>query len=624
MLSPQVKCICAFKIKSIFSLLLVLYKNILMLNFKLLLLILHFSLICYSSIAQEPKTAATSDSTNLNEALLIKDEQQRRIDSLVKVQLNKELAAVSGNTKRTKELETKLREIAVSDSLRVIAQTQKLKILKKTTRGYPVILNQDTLFSIFTRTGSFNAKVRAKAISLKIEKLYEDPFFKSDSLLITENEGSFDLVYKNDDVIISVGTLDGLWFGKTNAELAREYLKIIKESIIKERESHSLLNLLKRIGLVILIIVILAILISALNKVFKRISGFISSNKERYLNGLRLKNAKIITADHLEVALQRLNTIVKILVIILIVYLSLPLLFSIFPETEAWTGTLIGWILSPLRSAAKAILDYLPDLFKVIVICLIFKYLLKGIKYLFYEMKRGNIQFRGFHADWAIPTFNILRFILYAFMLVLIFPFLPGSGSPAFQGVSVFLGILISLGSSSAITNIVAGLVITYMRPFRIGDRVKIGDVTGDVVEKSMLVTRIKTIKNEDITVPNSMVLSSSTINYSSHTKNEKQGLIVHYTVTIGYDVPWQRVYQLLIESALKTVHVMEDPKPFVLQTSLDNFYISYQVNAYTKEANKQALIYSNLFENIQEIFKQANVEIMSPSYHVVRDGGKE
>jgi len=136
-----------------------------------------------------------------------------------------------------------------------------------------------------------------------------------------------------------------------------------------------------------------------------------------------------------------------------------------------------------------------------------------------------------------------------------------------------------------------------------------------------MLVIRVKTIKNEDVTVPNSMVLSSSTINYSSHTKNE--GLIVHYTVTIGYDVPWQQAYALLTEAALKTVHILETPKPFVLQTSLDDFYISYQINAYTEEANKQAVIYSNLLEHIQDVFNATGIEIMSPNYHVVRDGGK-
>jgi len=594
--------------------------------FRIKILLFYIIFICSVSFceAQKAPDTAGSSSSTMNEALLIKEEQQKRIDSLVKVQLQQELAAASGNLKRTEELETKLRQIAIDDSLRNINQLTKLNALKKTTKGYPVRLNQDTLFFVYTRTGSFNARDRAASISAKIEKLYDDPFYKPDSLLISENEGSYDLIYKNTDIIISVGNLDGLWFGKKNADLAKEYLQEIKQVIAKERQSHSLINWAKRIGLVILIIVILVLIVSVINRFFRRIARFISANKEKYLNGLRLKSVKIITPEHLENALLRFNTVVRILVIVLMIYLSLPLLFSIFPETEAWTGTLLAWILGPLRSAAKAIVDYLPDLFKVLVIYFIFRYLLKGIRYLFYEIKLGNIQLRGFHADWAIPTFNILRFILYAFMLVLVFPFLPGSGSPAFQGVSVFLGILISLGSSSAITNIVAGLVITYMRPFRVGDRVKIGEVVGDVVEKTMLVTRIKTIKNEDITVPNSMVLSSSTINYSSYTKNEKQGLIVHYTVTIGYDVPWEQVYELLIRSALKTVHILEEPRPFVLQTSLDDFSISYQINAYTKEANKQALIYSSLLEHIQNEFKKDKVEIMSPNYHVVRDGGKE
>ncbi len=575
------------------------------------------------SIAQQ-KQPASADSSALNEALLIKDEQQKKIDSLVKQQLQQELSKVAGNNTRTKELEAQLRSISLADSLRNISQMKKLSALKKTTKGHPVKLNIDTLFYIYTRTGSFNPKERAEAISAKIEKLYKAAIFKPDSLIVVENEGNYDLTYNNDDVLISVGNLDGLWVGKTNANLAKEYQALIKQSIVRERDEHSLTNLIKRLGLVALIIFFLAVVVVIINKLFKRIANYISAHKEQYLSTLRLKQVKVITSAHLESGLLKFLAILKLLVIILIIYLSLPLLFSLFPETEGWTWTLLGWILGPLRSAGKAVVDYLPDFFKVIVIVLLFRFLLKGIRYLFYEIKRGNMQFRGFHADWAIPTFNILRFILYAFMLVLIFPFLPGSSSPAFQGVSVFLGILISLGSSSAITNIVAGLVITYMRPFRIGDRVKIGEVVGDVMEKSMLVTRIKTIKNEDVTVPNSMVLSSSTINYSSHTNKESQGLILHYTVTVGYDVSWQQVYQLLIDAALNTKNVQSHPKPFVLQMSLDDYYISYQINAYTQEANKQALIYSNLLENIQDVFRNAGIEIMSPSYHVIRDGGNE
>jgi small-conductance mechanosensitive channel len=167
----------------------------------------------------------------------------------------------------------------------------------------------------------------------------------------------------------------------------------------------------------------------------------------------------------------------------------------------------------------------------------------------------------------------------------------------------------------------VAGLVITYMRPFKIGDRVRIGDITGDVVEKTMLITRIRTIKNEDITVPNSAVMSSSTINYSANANPDRPGLILHTTVTIGYDTPWKKMHQALLDAAARTEYLQREPAPFVLQTSLDDFFVSYQLNAYTKEPNKQALIYSLLHQNIQDACNEAGIEIMSPHYHSVRDG---
>lgn len=586
-----------------------------MVYLRIWLFFMAFGCISQNSIAQQ---ANSTDSAALNEALLMKDEQQKKIDSIVREQLQRELAAVSGNAKRTEELEEQLHRIAVSDSLRTIHQLQKLSELKRTTQGYPVILLHDTLFYIYTKIGSFSAKERAAAVAGKVEKLYEAPFFEPDSMTVVENEGAWDIVYNSEEVILSVDNLDGLWFGKSNEILAREYAGIIVDNLVREREIHSFAHLLKRLGLVALIFAMLVIIVVVVNRIFRRTAAMIIGKKNWYRHGLRLRNVQFITAHHLKFVLLRLNVLVKMLVIVLVIYLSLPLLFSIFPETEALTGTLLNWILAPLRSAARAVISYLPNLFKIVIIYLIFKYLLRAIRYFFYEIERGNIQPGGFHADWAIPTFNILRVLLYAFMLVLVFPFLPGSGSPAFQGVSVFLGILISLGSSSAISNIVAGLVITYMRPFKVGDRVKIGEIVGDVMEKSMLVTRIKTIKNEDITVPNSTVLSSSTTNYSSYTKPEKEGLILHYTVTIGYDVPWQQVYDLLIMAAGKTPHLLEDPKPFVLQTSLDDFYVSYQVNAYTKEPGKQAQIYSHLLENIQNIFKEAGIEILSPTHTVI------
>ena len=181
-----------------------------------------------------------------------------------------------------------------------------------------------------------------------------------------------------------------------------------------------------------------------------------------------------------------------------------------------------------------------------------------------------------------MPTFHIARFLLYAFMIAMIYPYLPGSDSGVFQGISVFVGLIVSLGSSTVIGNIIAGLVITYMRPFKMGDRIKLNDTTGDIIEKTPLVTRIRTPKNEVVTVPNSFIMSSHTVNYS--TSAREYGLIIHSEVSIGYDIPWRQVNQILIDAALNTPGVVDDPRPFVLETSLSDWYPVYQINAYIRQ----------------------------------------
>ena len=247
------------------------------------------------------------------------------------------------------------------------------------------------------------------------------------------------------------------------------------------------------------------------------------------------------------------------------------------------------------------------------------RYFLRLVRFFFAEVESGHVQFEGFYAEWAQPTYKLLRVVVIAFAFVMAFPYIPGSSSPAFQGVSVFFGLLLSLGSSSAIGNIVAGIVITYMRPFKIGDRVKMSDTIGDVIEKNLLVTRIRTIKNVDVTVPNAIVLGSHITNFSAHEKSE--GLILHTSVTIGYDSPWVQVHELLIAAALVTESITQNKKPFVLQTALDDFYVEYQINAYTSDAKRMAVTLSELHKNIQNEFNRAGVEIMSPHYASLRDG---
>ncbi len=591
--------------------------------FSLIALIL-FSLFSITANAQK---SAVADSLyvdslrKVTEKMLLQQEKQRGLDSLIKLQLQKEISLAVGDQAKTKELADKLKQIAENDSIRKAESLKKIEILKENALGYAVAPFSDTLLYIYTKIGSFSAMDRASAISQRIVKLYSDPFFNPDSLAMIQSENGYDIQYNKESIILSVTEMDALWYGKDTKSLTQDYLGKIKDAIEARKKSNSLFNWLLRFAMVVLIILGLVGIVWLINRLFRKLSLFLANNRKKYFSGFSIRKVKIFSSEQLWQVILKAQYILKILVIILTVYLSLPLLFSVFPETKNWTNTLLNWVLTPARSAFSGIFHFLPNVFTILVIYFLFRYAIKGVKFFVDEIEKGTLQLAGFHADWAQPTFNILRFLLYAFMVVLIWPYLPGSGSTAFQGVSVFVGVLFSLGSSSAISNMIAGLVITYMRPFKIGDRVKIGDIVGDVMEKTALVTRIRTIKNEDITVPNSTVLSSNTINYSTNTKPDQNGLIMHTTVTIGYDVPWKKMHQALIDAALKTDMLEKEPMPFVLQTSLDDFYVSYQLNAYTREANMQAGIYSQLHQNIQDCCNEAGIEILSPHYRAMRDG---
>lgn len=498
-------------------------------------------------------------------------------------------------------------------------QVAKPNLLELKQKGYPVSPFKDTLFYVYNKVGSFSAENRANAITDKIRKLHEESFFKEDSIAVVPSDISQDIVYKNDFVIMSILDGDAKAENQTVTYIAKRNLNLIKKAIIFENQNNSLLP--KRLAYTALLILIIGIVLYFVGMAFNRIKLRILKNSDKYFKGFNYNSIKILSPQKQQSLFMRLYSFAKGITLVLIVYFSLPLLFSIFPATEAYTTTLLRWVLTPAKLAVMGFVDFLPSFVTIVVIVFIFKYAIKIIKFFFDEIKKENIKIEGFYTDWAMPTFNIVRFLLLAFMVVIIFPYLPGSDSPIFKGVSVFVGILVSLGSSNAIANMVAGLVITYMRPFKIGDFIKIGDVSGEVIEKTALVTRIRTPKFEDITIPNSTVLSSTSTNYSSNTKNINNGLLIHTTVSIGYDVPWAAIHKALIDAALKTDMVEKTPTPFVLQTSLDDFYVSYQINVYTKHPTKQPVIYSSLHQNIQDSFNEAGIEIMSPHYSALRDG---
>ena len=575
-------------------------------------------LLCVSSVAQ------TQDSLQerqlLSEILAI--EKQRILDSVKKAQLVARLDQLKeGDDSQKNELEQELAEIDLKESTAHSLRKARIDSLRSTAQGYPVLgVDGDTLFLLYSKTGALTASERAKSISEKIKNLYSDDFFGNNTLEVVASEDSFDIVYA-ETIVMNVSENDALWYQTDREALANDFKNRIETSIVESKANNSLSKILLRIGLALLVIGIVWFLVWLVGKGYRRLLYYIHQSKEKWLKNLSYKDYTFLSADQ---ELQVVLFIVKILrwvVLIVLVYIALPIIFSIFPVSRNWADKLFQLVWSPFKGVFVSIWEYLPNLFSILVIYFVMKYVIRFVRYIFKEIESEKLNISGFHSDWAKPTFSIVKFLLYAFMFVLIFPFLPGSDSDIFKGVSVFVGILFSLGSSTAIANMVAGLVITYMRPFKIGDRIKIGDVSGDVVEKTLLVTRVKTIKNEIITIPNSSVLSGNTTNYTSETA--EKGLILHTTVTIGYDVPWKDMHQVLIDAALKTDMILKDPMPFVLQTSLDDFYVSYQINAYTREASKQALIYSQLNQNIQDTCNERGIEILSPHYRAARDGNR-
>jgi small-conductance mechanosensitive channel len=566
------------------------------------------------------KTTPFSTSRQISQGIKIQQlTSEWMADSLKRADLESQIAELkSTDDLKRKVLVNELFVLKQKDQLLHIWQKKLIDSLRHFTKRFAVIPFGKPLFYIFARQGSFTPQDRAEAIGKRLLKLNEDYTFKPDSVMLVSSEQTMDIVYKG-NIIASVSDQDALWQNTTKEKLAAQWQQIIADAVVKYQHETSWGVLIKE-GLLALAVILLVIaLIFGITRLFKWILSRTVAQPMWYNKDVKIKNYTLLNASQGLKALHAIIKVFKWLIIILVIYLALPVLFGIFPFTGQISDTLLGYITAPLKNIILSVWDYIPNLITIIILVVIFRYVLKFFKYIKTEVEGGNLEIPGFYADWAGPTYQILRVLILAFMLIVLFPYLPGSNSPIFKGVSVFLGVLFTFGSAGALGNLVAGLVLTYMRAFKLGDRVKINDITGDIIGRSILVTRLRTPKNEIISIPNSTVISSHTVNYSSDATDH--GLILHTTVSIGYDAPWRQVHQLLIDAALNTAMIEQEPIPFVLQTSLDDYYVSYSLNAYTKEPNRQAHIYSQLHQNIQDEFNKAGVEIMSPHYKALRDG---
>ena len=493
---------------------------------------------------------------------------------------------------------------------------KEIEKLRNKMRGRPIVFEKDTLYYLYTSYGPYDIDTRVKYVEEKLEELYNDPYFVADSIKI-KPAGDYLSVMYNDKTITGVSIVDALWENSSQTELAQRYANIIKNTIVKYKEQNSLKSVLIRLAELLLVLFITFILVWAINRLFDFLKKITLNSEHRFLTSIRIRNYDFIKKPGIVKALVKILAILRIVFLLFLLITIIPLIFDIFSSTQYLSKIIVQWISEPIKNVGIAIIGYLPHLFYIVIIAVITRYVLKILRFFALEIERGILKIKGFHPEWAHTTYVLARMMLWVLALVIMFPHLPGSDSDAFKGISVFLGVLISLGSSSAISNAIAGIVISYMRPFQVGDWIKSGEIIGAVIEKNALVTRLKTINNEDITIPNSAILSGATMNFTSIGK--EIGLALNVQVKVRYDYSDNLVEELLIEAALKTNGISPKPHPYIFQISLSELNAVYELNAYTFHPENMYFIKSDLTKNIQSTFRQANIEIFSTQYVEIR-----
>ena len=486
--------------------------------------------------------------------------------------------------------------------------------------GSPVEIDGKPILLIYAPIGGFTPNDRASAIQQRIIALSRNTNMAIDAIH-AEDRGTWTEILAGSNRIMGITEGDAKAAERPRAELAEEYTEVLRLVVKQYREDHTWRRYWRGTLYAALASGCLAVLLVILF-LFRRSA---KSRIEVWLARRQAEGAPVPVSLRLRRYLGPpftaiFRTLFWVMVLALLQsYVAVVLRF--FPSTRYTSYRITNLLFSEFAAFGKSCLGYIPNLLLILCICLVTSYLIKVNKYIFQEISNQRVTIRGFYPDWAEPTAKLTRTLILAAAAIVVFPYLPGSESTAFKGISVFLGVLLSLGSTSAVAHAVAGTILTYMRAFQVGDFVRIGNDVGEVVEKTLLVTRICTQKKEVVTIPNSTVLGGVVVNYSAEAR--QKGVIFHTTVTIGYNAPWRQVHELLISAALATEDVLRDPEPFVVQTALNDFYVGYELNASTVNPKNMQNIYSKLHQNIQDKFNEAGVEINSPHYTSLRDGNR-
>ncbi|MGO4398776.1 mechanosensitive ion channel family protein [Achromobacter kerstersii] len=475
----------------------------------------------------------------------------------------------------------------------------------------PVEIDGQVLFKV-RGLSSFPAGKRAEAITERIKNAAADASLASADLR-TDTVGNGTVIMAGKNPLIIVSDADAQLEQTTRDNLAALHLLRIKQAIDEFRAARRADTLLKAglycAGATVLLALVIAVLLLLNRWLDKAVSKLLKSR----VKAVDIQSFEILRSDTIWKALHGLVLAIGVVTVVASVYVYLQYVLALFPWTRSLSNGLLNVATDTAENLGKSAAAVIPDILILVLIFYLARFALRRVRHFFDAVEHKRVTFAQFEPEWGMPTYKLVRVLILAFAFIVAYPYIPGSETAAFKGISIFIGLVISLGSSTAISNFIAGYLMTYRRVFKVGDRVKVGDVIGEVVSVRLQVTHIRTNKNEEITIPNSQILNSDVTNYSSLAST--QGLILHTTVGIGYETPWRQVEAMLCAAAERTAVVLTDPKPFILLTKLGDFAVTYELNVYVRDTQRIAKIYADLHRHILDVFNEYGVQIMTPAY---------
>jgi small-conductance mechanosensitive channel len=476
----------------------------------------------------------------------------------------------------------------------------------------PVVVDGHMLFRVAGIESTFPAQLRAERIAKRIEALGDAAEFDPKKLRVVP-VGNDQVIKYGEALVVAVTDADSRVIGISVEELGNAYLQRIDQAVAEyrtEREGGFLRRALLRLGAALVVALVAALVIVYGTRFLQDI---VERRYRSRVQAVGIQSFQIVRAERIWALWGGMLTGARVLGLGVLALSFLDFALAQFPWTRQFALGLAALLLDPLRKVGGGLVGAFPDIVFLVVVAVVVRYGLRVLRLFFVEVERGRVTLHDFDRDWAMPTYKLVRLLVIAFALIVAYPYIPGSGSEAFKGVSLFLGVILSIGSTTAIANVVAGYALTYRRAFKVGDRIKVGDVLGDVCDARLQVTHVRTPRNEEVILPNSHLLNNPIVNYSAFAR--EGGVAITVLAGIGYETPWRQVEAMLLEAARRTTGVLRDPAPFVFYLGLGDFAVNYELNAFIRDAQEMLPLHARLSRNVLDVFNEYGVQIMTPHY---------